>query len=344
MRYHDKPPVSKRETSLEPVDPAAFEDQQTRKFLGFGVRAFPKPQGVSGFDELPTDAPPFAFSLAPRKVSGPGPSASYEPRKRVRAEGPGGSLFEAYCGYGDDEVIAPGHSFRSTRINRRHLYGGGAYHPQDVYVGKRVKGKLHPTLFFRDVGSHNTAPHHLAVDRKGRCHLTVADVDIGQDNRFKLLWLVGDPSLGKWGEAWLIDHRARFTSWAYPWSGAAGETIHLVWTWQGGASPRRDADSGVFHVCRSTDRFARKVRVYKGEVDGLDMAIDPVGGRVLVVFSTEKGVFVTSRPAKGPWTRPTRLHPAFTREHDVSVKFLEKDRFVIRTKREETKEWLLQAK
>jgi hypothetical protein len=199
-----------------PEDPAACEEQQTRKFLGFDVRPFPAPQGPSGFDELPADASAFAFELAPDKPSGPAPRARYEPRKHVTAKAPDGSEFDAYCGDDDPKEVVRGHGFRSTRENRRHDFGGGEYHPHDLFVGKRIDGRVLPSLFFRDVGSDNESPHHLAVDARGRCYVALADVDIGQDNRFKLLWLVGDPAAGKWEEAWLVDHRNRFTSWAHP--------------------------------------------------------------------------------------------------------------------------------
>jgi len=58
-----------------------------------------------------------------------------------------------------------------------------------------------------DVGSYDTAPHHLAIDKKGMVHLIVADVNIFQDNRLDLYWAIGDPATGKWTAAWLLDRR-----------------------------------------------------------------------------------------------------------------------------------------
>lgn len=52
--------------------------------------------------------------------------------------------------------------------------------PEDVYIGRREAGRIKPTLFFRDVGSHTTAPHYLAIDNRGMVHLAVADVNISQ--------------------------------------------------------------------------------------------------------------------------------------------------------------------
>src|SRR5262249_51141133 len=99
--------------------------------------------------------------------------------------------------------------------------------------------------------------------------------------------------------------------------------------------------AGVFHVSRTPAGFGRKVRLYKGESNCLDLAVDPDGGRLLVVFSTEKGVFVASRPEKGSWTRPTLLHAERTGNPGVAVEPLGKGRFVIRTHRGETKAWRL---
>jgi WD40 repeat protein len=324
-----------------PRDPAQFEVHQTRKFLGFAVRDFPQPQGPKKFDELPADAPAFAFTVTPRKVSGPDPRDSYQTRNRVVARAPDGGEVEAYCGYDDPKQIVPGHGFESTPETRRHQYGGGAYHPQDVYVGKRVGGRLKAGLFFRDVGSHNTAPHHLAVDGKGRCHLTLADVDLGQGNRFKLYWLVGNLAAGKWTEAWLIDHREHFTSWAHPLSAAWKEQVHLVWDWADVSAGDKAKGTGVYHVQWTPAGFGRKARVFKGLAENLDMAVHPKSGRLVLVFSTEEGVFVASRPAAGPWTRPTRLHPDLVKRHTVSIQPGPDGAFVIRTRYSKTKEWLL---
>jgi hypothetical protein len=323
-----------------PKEPAAFEKAQTTKFLGFPVRDFPRPQGPTKFEPLPADAPALVFTLAPRKISGPAPGESYEPRKSVFAKAPDGSRLEAYLGWPDDEGIASGHGFKSTSENRRHRYGGGAYHSQDVLIGKRMDGRLKPVLFFRDVGSHTTAPHTLAVDAKGRCHLMVADVDIGQDNRFKLYWLIGNPANRKWTEAWLVDHRDRFTSWAHPWSVAWKEHVHLIWNWDGGAFTKGDKP-GVYHVEWTPAGFGRKTRIARDKAKYVDVAVDPASGRLILVFSTDDGVFVASKPTDGVWTRPTRLHADITKPERVMIQAAADGKFMIRTHGRMTREWLL---
>ena len=216
-----------------PADDVAFEAAQTAKLLGVAVQNFPAPQGLRGFDELPPKARVFTFTLKPQPRSGPPPPVFFDERKSVTARAPDGTVYEAYCGYDDASEIVPGHGFISNFENRRQWYEnhlGYGYMPQDVYIGKREAGRIRPTLFFRDVGSHTTTPHYLAVDNQGRVHLAVADVNISQDNRLDLYWVIGDPETGKWISAWLVDRRG-FTSWSQPWSAAWADKIHLIWDW-----------------------------------------------------------------------------------------------------------------
>lgn len=135
------------------------------------VQDFPQPQGPTGFDELPANAPEFRFTVTERPLSGAEPRAWFQTRQSVQTQATDGSVYEAYLGHDNPGEIAPGHGFVSTLDNRRQRYGthyGYAYYPEDVFIGKRERGKLKPTLFFRDVGSHTTAPHHLAIDATGK--------------------------------------------------------------------------------------------------------------------------------------------------------------------------------
>ncbi len=322
---------------------ATFEATQTQRALGIPVREFPAPQGPAGFDDLPAGAPAFRFSATEQPPSGPTPRASYQTRRVVRTRAPDGSAYEAYCGYDDPMEIVPGHGFVSTLANRRHRYGThhrAEYHPLDVFIGKRVGGRLAPLLFFRDVGSHTTAPHHLAFDGRGQCHLTVADVDLYQDNRLHLYWVTGDPAARKWTAAWLIDRRG-FTSWSHPWSAAWEEKVHSVWDWCDASSGRAAPGSGLFYVEWTPRGFGRKARVVPGEVRSWDAAVDPRTGRLLVAFSKEDGVYVASRSDGAVWARATRLNPGVTGNCDVAVEATEGGTFVLRTGSENTKEWVL---
>jgi hypothetical protein len=323
-----------------PADPELFEVEQTRNLLGFAVQDFPKPQGPASFDELPADSPAFAFQIAPRKLSGPEPPAWYETRSSIVIKKPDGSEIEAYGGDDDPKKFLPGHGFDSTRTNRRHLSGIGA---RNIYIGKRLTGKLQPSLFFRDAGSHGPC-YDFALASKDRCHLAIADVDMGQFNRFKLYWLVGDLKAGKWTEAWLVDRLDQFTSWAHPRSAAWKDKVHLIWNWADGSTGDKAQHTGIYHVQWNPAGFGRKLRVFKGEATSFDMAVDPDSGQLLVVFNTGKGAFVTSKPAQGTWTRPARLHPMLTDDYSVSVQAGGKGCFIVRTKYVQTREWLLTCK
>jgi hypothetical protein len=331
-----------RRQATQPQSDSDFEAAQTEKLLGVAVRDFPPPQGVSGLDELGADAPPFRFTVAERRPTGPGPGPSYEPRLSVQARAPDGSVYEALCERNDPKLIVP-FGFVSTPDNTRQLYGthhGYAFSPKDVFVGRREGERLKPVLFFRDVGSHTTAPHHMAVDDRGQVHLAVADVNIFQDNRLDLYWVVGDPASGKWTAAWLIDRRG-FTSWSHPWSAAWGDKVHLLWTWCDVSVNKRAPGMGVFHLEWGPGGFGRKVRVASGAVSEWGAAVDPQTGRLLIAFSKDDGVYVTSRPEGGSWTRAARLHARLRKSREVSVEPAAGGAFVVRTGEANTREWLL---
>ena len=79
----------------------AFEAFQTQKLLGVPVKEFPPPQGLTGFDELPTSATTFKFTVTERPSSGAKPRAWYENRQKVHARAPDGTFYEAYLGHDD---------------------------------------------------------------------------------------------------------------------------------------------------------------------------------------------------------------------------------------------------
>lgn len=329
---------------LTPISDFAFEAAQTEKLLGVLVKRFPLPEGPSGFVELPANAPAFKFTVTERPLSGPKPRALYETRRIVEARAPDGSIYEAYCGHDDPKEIVPGHGFVSTLENRRQRYDthyGYAYSPQDIFIGKREAGRLKPALFFRDVGSQDTAPHYLAMDDQGLAHLAVADVNLSQNNWLDLYWVIGDPKTGKWNAAWLVDRRG-FTSWSQPWSAPWKDKVHLVWDWCDVTNHKRAPGMGAFHVEWGPNGFTHKVRIISGPVNELDAAVDPESGRLLIVLAKNAGgVYVLSRSADGRWTRPVLLHSRLRGRHDVSVVAANGGTFMIRTGSDDTREWLL---
>ena len=321
--------------------PDSFEVRQTEKLLGVPLQTFPGPQGPTRFDELPPNRPALKFTVRAQPVSGPTPQPYYEERSIVRAIDRDGSVYEAHCTENTSKIIR-GSQQRSTAENTRQMYGthhGYVYTPQDVYIGKRVGDRIKTTLFFPDVGSHTTAPHHLAIDNKGMVHLIVADVNIFQDNRLDLYWVIGDPGTGKWTSAWLVDRRG-FTSSSHPWSGAAADKVNLLWNWDKmglDGSP----DDGIFHLQWQRGGFAQKVRVLKGRLSNWEAAIDPQSGSLLLVYSDDKGVYITSRPEGGTWTTPARLNSSLTTTHYVSATSVNNGTFIIRTTSGDTREWVV---
>ena len=323
---------------------SAFEAAQTEKVLGVPVRDFPAPQGLSGFDELPTNTAPFRFTVTERRLSGAKPRLFFQTRPIVRARAPDRSLFEAFCGNDDAAEITQGHGFVSTFENRRQPYGthfGYGYQPQNVYIGKRQAGRIKPTLFFRDVGSHTTAPHHLAIDNQWLVHLAVADVNIFQDNQLDLYWAIGDPKSGKWNSAWLIDRR-RFTGSSHPWSGAWGDKVHLLWDWTIMGENKRAPGVGAFHLEWGPNGLGRKVRIISSPVNGFDAALDSSSGRLVIVLARDDGVYVLSRLANGKWAGAVLLHPSLKEIcYAVSIQAAREGAFIIRTGSDKTQEWLL---
>jgi hypothetical protein len=265
----------------------------------------------------------------------------------VTARAPEGSVYEAYCGYDDPAEIVPGHGFVSNFENRRQWYEnhlGYGYMPKDIYIGKREAGRIKPALFFRDVGSHTTAPHYRTIDNRGMAHLAIADVNISQDNRLDLYWVIGDPNSGKWNSAWLIDRRG-FTSWSHPWSAAWGDKVHLLWDWCDVSIHKNAPGMGAFHVEWSPNGFGRKTRIFTTPVGAFDAAVDPQSGLLVIVVARDAGgVYVLSRSADGKWTRPSGLAAKLSGLDGVSIEATDSDAFIIRAGGEDTKEWLLRPR
>jgi len=336
-------PASSSASQDKPYDgkPDGFEVRQTEKLLGVPLQTFPGPQGLIKFDDLPPTRLASQFTVKEQRLSGPTPRPFYDTRSIVQAKAPDGSVYEAYCTRNPSDVILSTQQ-QSTAESTRQPYGthhGYGYTPPDVYIGTRVAGHLKAALFFPDVGSHETAPHHLAIDNKGMVHLIVADVNIFQDNRLDLYWVVGDPSAGKWTAAWLVDRRG-FTSSSQPWSGASGDKVNLLWSWEK-QGLEGSPDDGIFHLQWQGGTFGQKVRVLKGRINNWDAAVDSQSGSLLVVYSDDKGVYITSRPEGGTWSMPARLDKRLTKPNYVSATSVNNGTFIIRTTYQDTREWLV---
>ncbi|MGH9947001.1 MAG: hypothetical protein ACRD6X_07385 [Pyrinomonadaceae bacterium] len=321
---------------------AKAEAWETSKMLGVNVKDFPNPQGVGNFDDLPETSPEFKFRVVKRPSTGQAPRPSYEVRSIVKAKASDGTIYEAFCGRFDAKKLWPGFGEASTNANPRQqyesLYGYG-FNPADIFIGKREGGRIKTSLFFRDVGSHETAPHYISIDNSGRLHLIVSDVNISDNNELNVYAVIGDPKAGKWQEACLLDRRG-FTSWSHPWNGSWQDKTHYLWDWGDANYDTENPNMGLFHVEHGANGLGRKVRVISGIVESFGAAIDPRTGRLVVVAAREDGVFISSRDGVGKWTRPVRLDATLNKRYDVSITQVGLD-FVIRTAPGSDREWVV---
>jgi hypothetical protein len=110
-------------------------------------------------------------------------------------------------------------------------------------------------------------------------HLAVADVNLSQNNRLDLYWIIGDPKMGKWNSACLVDRRG-FTSWSHPWSAAWSDKVHLIWDGCDVSINKRAPGMGAFHVERTANGFGRKTRIFEGAEWRTDRGRSVVNGTV----------------------------------------------------------------
>jgi hypothetical protein len=310
------------------------ERAATEKLLGVKVKDLPS---MTEFDEADPNAPTFKAMLSFQGETGGGFESALQPRSSVYATAPDGSLWEAYCGKAGAKpvdfpelnfnsgptapptIVEPYKGFDSTPANTRQNYDthhGYSFNPLDIFIGRSENGRLATSLFFRDVGSHTTAPHHMAIDRSGNVNLVVADVNISDDNSLDLYWMVGSMYTGKWTSAHLIDHRG-FTSISKVWNGAYHDKVHLVWSWDSGQN--KSPDMGIYHIEKDPSGFSRKVRIFKGEVFSMSAAIDLDSGRLLVAFTNNDDAYAISKEEGGSWSRPTPMKNPKFRNAEVTL-------------------------
>jgi len=318
--------VSGAQTSAE------YEAWQTAKYLGINVKPFPQ---LAGYDDIPPGASEFRFRLQKRPLTGPTPPPSYETRNLVKAKASDGTVYEAYAGTYDEKKVWPGPGRDSSNMNTRQQYAphlGYGYIGPDVFIGTRDRGRIRTSLFFRDFGSHATAPHFISVDSRGHVHLIVSDVNISDDNELNVYSLIGDPKSRKWTDAVMLDRRG-FTSWSHPWAGAWRDKVFSLWNWGDATYDKNNANMGLFFVEWGPSEYGRKVRAVPGFIETYDAAIDPVTGLLVIVASRDDGVFVVSRSSAGQWTKPAKLDPTLNERTDVSITPAPNSTFIIRTDR-----------
>ena len=321
---------------------ASIELKQTEKLLGVKVKEISPGQRISNFGEIDSKGEVLKFALEKRPLTGPTPPPSYEVRKFVRARAPNGTVYHGFSGRFNEGKVSRGAGETSSNRNTRQAYAshhGYGYNPSDVFIGRRVHGKIKTSLFFRDVGSHETYPYHFTVDSRGNVHLIVSDVNITDNNELNVYSVIGNPKTGKWIDAVMLDRRG-FTSWSRPWSGSWGQTVHLLWSWGDATYDKENPSMGLFYVDWTPSGYGPKVRLIRGLVETYDAAVDPRTGELLIVAAVGNKVYLVSRTRDGIWRRPAELPPEIPTEYgvDVSVHPERAGRFVIRTSGEHSAE------
>lgn len=286
-----------------PVDPVEFERLQTEKTLKLKVKNFPEPQGVERF-ETRGGGNELRFRASSRKPQGPKPK-SWTEEDTLEARARDGTLYQVFMGYGNAEVLAPGYEFPTSRTDRRHLLRDGVDSPKNLYFGRSTGGKLVPTLFFRDVGPYYLNCH-MALDSKGRCNLSLVDINLEQRDSFKLYSLVGDIDGGKWLDAVLLDQATVKTRYASTRCFALEDRIVITWY----RELEEGNGRGLFVVERSHAGFGKKVRLVQAMITAMDTILDPETKRILISYVTADGIFLLSRASPDdPWEGPTPLDP-----------------------------------
>ena len=92
---------------------------------------------------------------------------------------------------------------------------------------------------------------------------------------------------------------------------------------------------------RYKDKLGRKTIISEDPGDTFDFAVDPDTGRIVLVFATDRGVFVSCRSQKGEWTKAKVLDPNLDKNHDVAITALGKGEFGVRVKYEESTDFQL---
>jgi hypothetical protein len=302
------------------------EAERTEKLLGVKVEMLPVSTSGQGFVDVDPEAPKFKARFDEVSSERAGFDPSMGQRTSVFAAAPDGMVWEAFCGRpgeqqqqpfpelgfspsqsGTPKYVETFNGFQSDPSNTRQEYGthhGYSYYPADIFIGKRMSGRLVSSLFFRDVGSHTHRNHYLTFDNAGEAHLIVADVNISEDNHLDLFWVVGSPLLGKWKSAYLIEQRG-FTSSTEVWNGGWNDTIHLLWSWDSGE--KQSPDIGLYHIEKTAKGFSKKQRIATGRIQNLTAAIDPQNGRLVAAFNIDGKPFGITSLEKGKWSQPTPI-------------------------------------
>jgi hypothetical protein len=309
-----------------------FETQQTEKLMGVKISEFPRKgekQDVLQFKDLA----PLQFAISEQKFEGPRVRYWFEHEKTVKATSKENEEFAAYCGSPKDSIILPGHNFKSDLTNRRHRYSilfNFEFYPSDVVVGKMVKDKISPLLFFRDVGTYGDC-HALAIDEGGKAHLVVSDLHRENSGRVKTYWAIGDLTSKKWEELYLIEHvPGGLSASSHPKAASTKDTVHVVVCTSTYPGKTGYVDRMTHYPWKRGEKFGKSTVIYEGpQLHTFEIAACRTSNSLVVVYSSKEGVFVLAHQ-NGSW-RGSRLVPAeIKKECDVEVACVGENTFRIR--------------
>lgn len=302
-----------------------FERKSTHDALGIPIEDVPDPL-VAGIAEGKKRRIEETPSIIEQDVSGPAPRKWFESVSTVAAKAPDGRIYRAYCGSASDDTLRLTKEQAELSANRRHLYSKETgFHPDSVFIGPVENDKIAAKLVFPDVGSHNSFPHHFAIDGNSICHLVVADVYGSMQNRLKLYWCAGNLKMMKWERLWLIHNSREFTAWARTWCISWKTAVHVVWV-----SVPSDGPGRIYHAARDKNVFTGTTDLGVEFGTNLDVAVDPGNGELLIAFSNKNGVFVCQRKPTGEWTRPSPVHRSVSGECPLSLEAVGNGKYVVR--------------
>lgn len=309
-----KPPSAR---GALPEDPEAFEVAMTERLTGVKLQSLGAPGKTTtldtpGLTELKLDVETLGEMADPDSTKDeeglPAPRHDRPMGNAVARRGPDGKYVEAWDGRHGDLEVEPTKWFEpETFENRRHRYKGmGGYVGFSIYIGPVEGSRMSPVLTFRDPGFQSHGPLDMAIDGEGRCHLLFPDVDPTQEDRVKLLYLVGDLAGHHWTRGWILQIGSTCPAVSMLQD---GENVWMTWCKQGG-DPSLEVD-GVYFVGRSGDRFTDLIQVWRGRASHVGMARDPKGS-ILLVWKPdddkkEKEFMACVRRPTGSWTRPAAM-------------------------------------
>jgi hypothetical protein len=174
----------------------------------------------------------------------------------------------------------------------------------------------------------------LAIDGDGKAHLVVSDVLIGENNRLKVYWAIGDLGSKKWEKLYLVEHVAEFHYWSSPKAVSTKDRVHLILE----NSKGNKVTYLEHHSWNKKEDFSLPTIIHEGPDVEFDVAECQFGDSLLMVYSSKEGIFLVGHQ-DGTW-RGARLLPKEIKEQcRVAIENIAHDRFQIRASGEKNRQF-----